>query len=252
MQEKNNGYITVDLLQILKMVINKLWLVLLVGIICAGIGFGYATYYIKPTYSSTVLLFANNSSLNVGSTTFKISAADLQASQGLVRTYSEILKTRTTLEQIIEKADVDYSCAQLSGMISAGDVNETEIMGITVTCEDPYIATKIANCIATVLPARVSEIIDGATMEIVDTAVPNLQKVAPSVTKYTMMGFIIGVLLVVGIIAVISILDDTIYDDNYVIETYNYPILAKVPNLISDGTKPYGKYRKNSLYRYGR
>ena len=230
MQDKNNGYITVDLLQIVKSVINKLWLVILVGIVCAGIGFGYASYFIKPTYSSTVLLFANNSSLNVGSTTFKISASDLQASQGLVKTYTEILKTRTTLEQIIENSDVDYSCKQLSGMISAGDVNGTEIMGITVTCEDPYIAAKIANCIATVLPARVSEIIDGASMEIVDTAVPNLQKVAPSIARFTMLGFILGAFLVVGIIAVISVLDDTIYDENYVVETYNYPILAKVPN----------------------
>ena len=192
MQDKNNGYITVDLLQIVKSVINKLWLVILVGIVCAGIGFGYASYFIKPTYSSTVLLFANNSSLNVGSTTFKISASDLQASQGLVKTYTEILKTRTTLEQIIENSDVDYSCKQLSGMISAGDVNGTEIMGITVTCEDPYIAAKIANCIATVLPARVSEIIDGASMEIVDTAVPNLQKVAPSIARFTMHGFKLG------------------------------------------------------------
>lgn len=246
MQEKNNGYITVDLLQIVKSVINKLWLVILVGIVCAGIGFGYASYFIKPTYSSTVLLFANNSSLNVGSTTFKISASDLQASQGLVKTYTEILKTRTTLEQIIENSDVDYSCKQLSGMISAGDVNGTEIMGITVTCEDPYIAAKIANCIATVLPARVSEIIDGASMEIVDTAVPNLQKVAPSIARFTMLGFILGAFLIVGIIAVISVLDDTIYDENYVVETYNYPILAKVPNLMADGTRRYGSYGKKT------
>ncbi len=251
MQEKNNEYITIDLLQILKNIIKRLWIVILAGIICAGIGFGYASYFIKPTYSSTVLMFANNSSLNLGSTTFKISASDLQASQGLVKTYSEILNTRTTLEQVIEKADVDYTYKQLSRMISAGAVNETEIMGVTVTCTDPYIASKIANCIATVLPTRISEIIDGATMEIVDSAIPNLQKVSPSITKYTMLGFIVGVFFVVAIIAIISILDDTIYDDNYVIETYNYPILAKVPNLMADGTKRYGKYYRKG-YRYGR
>ena len=44
--------------------------------------------------------------------------------------------------------------------------------------------------------------------------------------------------------------DDTVKkDDSYVIKTYDYPILAKVPDLMSNGTKKrYGYYyqSKNS------
>ena len=34
-----------------------------------------------------------------------------------VKTYGEILDSRTTLERIIDKADVDYNWKQLSGMM---------------------------------------------------------------------------------------------------------------------------------------
>ena len=127
-------------------------------------------------------------------------------------------------------------------MITAGPANDTEIMEVTVVCEDAEEAAKIANSITHVLPERISQIIKGATMEIVDTAVPNHQKIAPSVTKYTAVGFVLGFLLSVGVIAVFAIMDDTIHDEDYILQTYSYPILAKIPDLTNKESKRYGYY----------
>jgi capsular polysaccharide biosynthesis protein len=127
-------------------------------------------------------------------------------------------------------------------MIKAAPSNETEIMKVTVTTTDPYEAAKIANGIAEVLPVRVSEIIDGTSMEVVDSAIPNLSKVAPSITKYTALGLILGVLLAAAILAILAIMDDTIHDEDYILQNYDCPILAKVPNLLNSGTKHYGYY----------
>jgi capsular polysaccharide biosynthesis protein len=120
-------------------------------------------------------------------------------------------------------------------------------MRVTVTCTDPYEASKIANTIADVLPERISEIIDGATMEVVDAAVPSLKKVAPSVTKYTALGLLVGVMLAVVVLVVLALLDDTIHDEEYILRTYDYPILGKVPDLLNVSGKSYGYYsQKNS------
>ena len=54
----------------------------------------------------------------------------------------------------------------------------------------------------------------------------------------------LGVLLTVVILVVVALLDDTIHDEDYVIKTYDYPILAKVPDLLDSGTKRYGYYYK--------
>lgn len=237
-------YYTIDLLHIMKRVWHYAWAVALVSLATAVVGFCYSSFLIAPTYSSSVMLYVNNSSFSLGAD-FTISSSQLSAAQGLVNTYTEILNNRTTLEKVGQKAGVSdkYTPGQLSGMITAGPSNETEIMKVTVVCEDPNEAATIANAIAEVLPERIAEIIDGASMEIVDTAVPNPNKIAPSITKYTAVAFILGLLLSVGVIAVFAIMDDTIHDENYILQTYDYPILAKIPDLLDKDSKHYGGYR---------
>ena len=220
---------------------------MIAGIVAATIGFSFSSFVIAPKYSSSILLYVNNSSFSLGSTSFSISSSEISAAQSLVKTYIVMLQNRTTLESVREKADVDYTYKELDSMITASSVNDTEVMQVTVTCEDPYEAEKIVNSIAKVLPMRISEIIDGASMEVVDDGVPNLQKNSPSVTKYTAVGLILGVVLAVLVIAVIALFDDTIHDEDYILKNYDYPILAKIPNLLSaDSKQNYSYYSKKS------
>ncbi len=242
-QENRTGeYYTIDVLHIVKSLWRRVWLIALCGLLAAGIGFSISAFAIEPTYSSYIKLYVNNSSITLGNTSFSISASELAAAQNLVRTYGDILDSRSTLERVIDKADVDYTWKELSGMITYAPSNDTEIMRVTVTCEDPYEASKIANTIAEVLPMRISEIIDGASMEIVDSAVPDLDKVGPSITKYTAVGLLLGVLISVIVLVVLALMDDTIYDEEYVLRTYDYPILGKVPDLMNVENKSYAYY----------
>jgi capsular polysaccharide biosynthesis protein len=242
-QEKNNReYYTIDVLHIVKSLWRRAWLIALCGLLAAAIGFSVSAFGIAPTYSSSIKLYVNNSSISLGNTNFSISASELTAAQSLVRTYGDILDSWNTLERVIEKAEVDYTWQELSAMITYAPSNETEIMLVTVTCEDPYEATKIANAIAEVLPIRISEVIDGASMEIVAPAIPNLNKVAPSISSYTAIGLVLGILISAIVLIVIALMDDTIHDEEYVLKTYDYPILGKVPDLLNTGNKSYGYY----------
>ena len=246
-------YYTIDLMHILKILWQKAWIIILAALLAAGIGFGVSAFVIKPTYSSTILLYVNNSSISLGSTSLSISSSDITASQNLVKTYGEILDNRTTFERIIDKAEINYTTEELHDMIKSGSSNDTEIMYVTVTSNDPYEAAKIANVIAEVLPGRIAEIIENTSMEVVDSAVPNLQKVSPSITKYTAIGLILGVLVSVAVISVVAMMDDRIHDEDYIIDTYDYPILAKIPNLVvTDSDAKYGKYKYSKYSKYSK
>lgn len=243
----SKDYYSIDLMHIARSIIHRLWIIILAAVLAAAAGFSYSTFVLKPVYGAQVLLYVNNSSINFGNTSFDISASDIQASLSLVNTYSVLLKNRTTLERVKENAGVDYTVAELASMIQTGSVNETEVMRVVVTCGNPHEAAKIANSIAEVLPVRVSEIIDGASMVVVDRAVPVTSKIGPSVSRYTFLGLIIGALVTVIIIAVRAIMDDTIYNEDYVLENYDYPILAKVPNLLeTHHGSGYGYYHKSN------
>lgn len=245
-RQENNAreYYTIDLLHIAKTLWRRIWVVALCGLLAAVIGFSIAAFAIAPTYSSFVKLYVNNTSFSLGNTNFSISSSELTAAQSLVKTYGEILGSRTTLERVIEKTGYDYTWQELSEKIVYKPSNNTEIMLVTVTSEDPYEASKIANTIAEVLPTRIAEIIDGASMEVVDYAVPDLQKVAPSITRYTAVGLVLGVLFALVALTVMALLDGTVHDEEYVLRVYDYPILGKVPDLLDSGNKSYGYYAR--------
>jgi capsular polysaccharide biosynthesis protein len=45
-----------------------------------------------------------------------------------------------------------------------------------------------------------------------------------------------------AVFVVLAILDDTIHDEEYILRTYDFPILGKVPNLLEGNGKSYGYY----------
>lgn len=241
-------YYAIDIIHLAKTLLHRIWIVILAGILAAAAGFSYASFFITPLYSSNVRIYVNNSSISVGSASLSISSAEISASQSLVKTYIVILKDESTLELIAEKADLPYSAGQLGGMISASAVNETEIMRITVTSSDPYEASKIANCIADVLQIRISEIIKGTSMEVVGYSKPNLHKVSPSITSYTAKGFAVGAVIAAAIIVLVALYDNTIRDEEYLIQADDYPLLAKIPDLFDTGSSKYG-YKKYGYYQ---
>jgi len=241
MENKSEEFYVIDLGRIVKSLWHEIWLIILSGIVLAALGFSLATFVITPKYSSSVMLYVNNSSSS-GNQSSGISSSQITAAQSLVKTYSVMLQNRTTLEKVIEKAGVSYTHTQLASMIEAKSANNTEIMKVTVESTDPEEAARIANAICDVLPERISEIIEGASMTVVENAVENYEKVSPNRTMYTAVAFMLGILISVAAITVKTLLDDRIYDEDYVLKNYDCPVLAKIPDLINSKGKKYGYY----------
>ena len=174
-------------------------------------------------------MYVNNSSINVGST--QVDLSDLSAAQSLVETYIVILKTRGTLEQVIEQENLSYDYETLSDMIEAGAVNSTEVFEIQVTSADPEEAERIANCIAELLPGRISEIVEGSSVKIVDYAIVPSHKSSPSISRYTLLGLLLGAVVSCGVIVLMELFDEQIRDEDYVRQTFDLPLLAAVPDL---------------------
>ena len=250
--EKQSDYIEIDFLRLLNAIWRKVWLVILVAILCAAIAFSYASFFVAPLYESSALMYVNNSSFSLGSTSFSISSAELTAAQDLVETYIVILKTRTTLMDVIKKADLDYSYEDLSKMISASAVNGTEIFRITVTSKSPREAERIANPIAKILPEKISGIVDGSSVRVVDYAVVPSRKASPSITKYTAIGLFLGVVISCLWIALTELFDDLIHDVDALPYLESMPVLAAIPNLQESGkSKDYYDSYSYSKKSYG-
>ena len=239
-----NDIYEIDLLRIFKVLWHRLWILILAGIIAGGVAFSYAYYMIEPQYQSSVLLYVNNSAVSIGSTEFVVNSAQLSTAQRLVDTYIVILKSRTTLEEVIEQSGANYSYEQLNGMVSASAVNGTEIFKVNVRSTDAGEAAFLANTISRVLPQTISDVMGGSDVRVVDRAVVSSHRVSPSFTKYAAIGVLIGVIISSLLVLLADMRDDVIHDVDYLTQNYEVPVLATIPNLsITDsGTKYAGGY----------
>ncbi len=255
MEEKNverSGEITIDLQRIFSALMNKVWVIGIVAVLCAALTLVGTIFLVEPKYQSSVMFYVNNNSLSLGDVSIgSITSADISASRGLVKSYIVILNTRETINDVIDYAGVKYSYGTVKGMISAAAVDSTEIFRVVVTHTEPVEAERIASAIAYILPKRIDSIINGTTAKIVDSAIVPSSPSSPNYTTNTLIGFLIGALTVCVVVILRELFDVVIRKEEDVLRTAEgRPILATVPNMDKPAKSGYYKYRRYS-YSYG-
>lgn len=244
MMDKNEEELEIDLLRLVKALWRRAWALLIAALIGAGAFLGGTLLFVTPTYKASVLMYVNSSDISVGGTRVSISQGELSAAKSLIETYAVILKTRTTLNDVIEQSGVPYSYEQLSGMISAASVNNTEVFQIDVETPNAAEAMNIANTIAQVLPEKIASIVEGTSARIVDMAVQPTKRAGPDYKKNATIGAVLGFFLSAGIIIVLDLMDDKVHDTDYITQTYDLPVLAVIPDLMSSKADAYAYYKQ--------
>ncbi len=240
-QNNSKDNSSLDLLHIIKMLWKRAWVICIAVLLVGILGFSLAAFVIPESYSSSVMLYVNNGDFSLG--VLNISSSQIAGARSLVETYIVMLQNRASWIQILDEANnTKYTPEQLRDMITAESVNGTEVMRVTVTTGDPREAAELANAIAVVLPRRIGEIVEGSSMAVVDSAAINEKKVAPSITGFTIVGMFVGAVVSILALIIIDMSDGTVRDEEYILRNYEYPILAKIPDLETSDSKSYGYY----------
>ena len=227
----------IDLAEIITNIWENVFVIILSALIVAAAGFAYTWFFVPPKYEAVASMYVNNSSFSVGSTSFSISSSEISASNSLVNSYIFLLQSRETLEEVIADTGISYDYDELvNSIISTKAVPNTPAFYVTVSSSSPQEAELIANSIAKILPQRISEIIDGASMRIVDHAIIPAHRISPSYTRSTVLYGVLG-----AIAAVIWCLFHTVFNDLHnetignsdsVLEQYpQLQVLAFMPDM---------------------
>jgi capsular polysaccharide biosynthesis protein len=229
----------VDLLKMFQALWGRVWLIVGVAVLVAALVLGYTVFFIAPTYSAKVQLYVNNSFEGNNS---GISSSQVAAAQALADTYVVILGSRNVLDDVAEKTGLDYSYLELKDMITGKAVNKTEVIEVTVTCEDYKHAAQIANAIAEVMPEKIAAVVQGSSVRVVDYAVEDSEPVGPSYIISLAIGALLGILITCAWIIIAELTDTSIQSEEYLSETYrDIPLLAVIPGaeVVRSGSKGY-------------
>lgn len=236
----------IDLLKLLKVLWNKIWIIVSAAFVGGVAFFAFTFFFITPQYQSTALLYVNNSSLDIGSTKLNITSGDINASSSLISTYSVILRSRTTLEQAIAEGRLPYTYNQLKGKVAGSAEGSTPIFKITVTDPNPEMAANICNTIVEIMVdpnSGISGIVEGSSVSVIDYAVVANSASSPSYMKNTAIGMLLGFVIASGIVILISLMDTTIREEEYLLEKYkSIPVLSTIPDLNEDSSGGYYGY----------
>lgn len=234
----NREFVEIDLKRLVKVLWRRAWIIVLVAILTATLAYGYARFMISPQYSARVRLYVNNNF----SSTPGFSSSQLAAAQTLADTYMVILVSRSIMEEVATHTGLPYTGDQIRGMVSASAVNETEIFQVDVTCGDYKHAAQIANAIAEVLPDKITSVVEGSSMRVVDYATENPAQVSPNYRRSAILGAMLGVVITAVLIIAMDQMDTSINSEEYLAVTYGeYPLLAVIPDAQQSGVSGYYK-----------
>ena len=234
--------IEIDLQKLLGVYLKKWWLITLCCVLAAVVALGVTKRYITPMYRANVMIYVNNT--RSGQQVDQISGSNLSASQQLVNTYVNIIKSDTVLSEVIERAELDCSSDDIRDMMTTSQVDDTEIFEVHITHESPEMAAHIANVVANVAPKEIEGFVEGSSTKIIDYANVPDERHSPSYTKNTILGGIIGGIVAVVCITLQFLMDVRIKDQDDLAQLFDYPILGQVPafDQVSGAKTAYGQY----------
>lgn len=237
---ENNNEIELDLLEIVHILLGRFWIILLVSIATAGIGFVVSAYVLAPFFESTTKIYILNKTDNTA-----VTYTDVQIGTQLTKDYAELINSRYVIEKVIEQLSLEgIEYEELMKKVSVDAPADTRIVSITVEHTNPEMAMNIANCIRKVAEEHIQNVMDIEAVNVVETANMPTEKSGPSILKWTLIGGMAGCFLACVVIVVIFLLDDTIKSSEDVEKYLGLSTLAMIPVISEDNTARKSKRKK--------
>ena len=214
----------IDLYELFSYFLSK-WPIILAGLLIGAIIAGCYTFFlITPKYTATSKLYMVSSSSDS-----VVDLTDLNIGTSLSSDYAELLKVRPILEEVIEDNKLDYTYEELSSMIAISTITDTRILVVKVTSTDPKEAKVIANSLAKKAVKEIPRLMDTSKPNIAEEAITPKQKSSPSLSKNTIIGALVGMLLVLGFFTILYITDDTLNSAEDVEKAFGVMPLTVIP-----------------------
>lgn len=215
---------TIDLKDLFDYYKSKLGVVILFVVLVGILGCLYGLFIQKPMYKSSTSIVLISEAKDNSQLTYN----DVSVNQNLVSTYSEIVKSKRVLGQVINNLNLDYSYGALSNNIEVSSVTGTQIIKITVTDENSKTAMKVANEIAKVFSKEIPELYNISNVNILDTAEVASSAYNVNIAKQSTIFLLAGLVLGLGVVFVMYYFDRSVKNASQIEDKLKLPVLATV------------------------
>ena len=221
--------IEINLLQLVKKLLENAKYVVLVTVIFGILGYVGSMALTIPTYQASARMIVNSRK----DQTSNITNDQLNSARNLVETYAVILRGRDVLGQVIKELELQESYEQLLSAITVKSVNETPVMQITVEHVNRDTALQIAAKILEIAPAILVETTEAGSVKAVEQAYASTDPMPTGVMKKTVLMAFVGFAIACLVIFVLMLLDNTYKTEEDVQRNLGLPVLGVIPEVDS-------------------
>ena len=224
-EELTNDEVEIDLVDLGYVLLDK-WRYLLISLIAGAVLLGaYSFFFIAPTYESTAKLYVVSASDDS-----VVNLSDLNLGTSLTADYEQLMLSYPVLNRVIDSLGLNTTSDALKSAYRLNNPSDTRILEITATSTDPQMAMDLAQTMAEEAIEYLPDTMSTLAPNLAQNAKLPEHKVAPSYTKYTMMGALLGLILCAGVFIVRYLMDDTIHTADDMEKFFGLVPLTTIPD----------------------
>lgn len=219
----------IDLKELFVYFVKRISIIIAITVFFLMTGIVYTMFIKTPLYEGKTTLILVNRDLDNSNST--ITQSDIVLNQKLVSTYTQIVKSKKVLKQVISDLKLNYSYSELYNMVGVSGIQDTEIIKISVSNENPELAASIANSVASIFKEEVSEIYHLENITIIDKAEVAKNPYNIKIVKTAGICFIGGIAISVMLLFILYYFDTSIKSSEEVEKKLGIAVIGTIPHV---------------------
>lgn len=214
-----------DLLQVIW---RRLWVIVLIAVLCAGLAVGYSITR-TPQYESTIKILVGQEQ---GTDSSGSLGSDVQGLEQLTQTVADLVNSRPVAEATIQRLGLEEESQDFLTNVSVEQVPNTQVVEVSYRDPDPESAQQIANTVGEVFSEQVSEVSPGAnaiTATVWERAIVPEDPVSPNPLRDGLLALMLGLMLGTGVAFLLEYLDDSWRSPEEAEQVSGVPTFGMVP-----------------------
>lgn len=206
--------------------VKKRWKIIALTTVLATLVSGIFSFFvISPTYEASTKIFIGKE----GAESEGYNSSDVSMYQNLIKTYSELIKTKDLVNKAIDNSEYDLSVNSVLNGITVNTLTGTQILQISYQSKSPSIAKNILESITNEFITKAEELVPNGNVKILESVELPKNPVAPNKTMNIAIAFILGMMVGFGIVFLLEYLDNTYKNKEQLEKDLDIPVLGVIP-----------------------
>ena len=227
---KKDDEMIIDLSSLMSTLKKNIVSIIVWAILGLVVSLGSVFLFIEPKYSSNVDILVNQKADNA-QVQYAAQQADLQA----INTYKDVLVKPIILTPVLKEVkrtdNYQGNLGTLEKSIKVSNQTNSQVVTVTVTDKNAYVAADIANTIGKVFTKKVKKMMQVDNVTIVSNAKVNTKPVSPNKKLFALVGLVVGLIVGILVVFIREITDKTVKDSSFLTDELGLTNIGSVYHL---------------------